>query len=215
MRRKANWACTALAVGTAIVMSAAPAQGQTVPGWRISKVFGQTDRLDLQAVAASGADNAWILGLVPNPEPTFVTERWNGRRWANVPLPARLTNVIGPWELFSSVYTTSPKNTWFFPVLPKRSLVATQYALHWNGTAWKISEVTSSPDTVLDAAVFSSRNVWTFGEAGTSFADYGPAVVRHWNGRTWQKVAVPVGTPVTVDGVAPDDIGALGVSRAR
>lgn len=214
MRRTANWAGTALAVGTAIVMAATPAQAQTASGWRINKVFGQAHRLDLQAVASSGADNAWLLGLVPNPEPTFVTQRWNGRRWANVPLPGRLTNVIGPWELFSNVYTTSPKNTWFFPVLPKKGLVATQYAVHWNGTAWKISEVTSSPDTVLDAAVFGSRNVWAFGEAGFSFPNYGPALVRHWNGQTWQKVSVPVGTPVTVDGVAPNDIWALGVSKA-
>jgi len=213
MRRTANWAGTALAVGTAIVMAAAPAQAQTASGWRISKVFGQAHRLDLQAVAASGADNAWLLGVVPNPEPTFVTQRWNGRRWVSVALPARLTNVIGPWELFSNIYTTSPRNTWFFPVLPRHS-VPTQYALHWNGTAWTISEVTSSPDTVLDAAVFSTRNVWVFGEAGSSFPDYGPAVVRHWNGRTWQKVSVPAGTPVTVDGVAPDDIWALGVSKA-
>ena len=213
MRRKANWAATALALGTAIVMAAAPAQAQTVSGWRINKVFARPYLLDLQAVAASGMDNAWVLGLVPNPEPTFVTQHWNGHRWVQVPLPARLVNVIGPWELFSNIYTTSPRNTWFFPVLPRHS-VPTQYALHWNGTAWTISEITSSPDTVLDAAVFSSRNVWVFGEAGSSFPDYGPAVVRHWNGRTWQKVSVPAGTPVTVDGVAPDDIWALGVSKA-
>jgi hypothetical protein len=38
--------------------------------------------------------------------------------------------------------------------------------------------------------------------------------VRHWNGTVWRTVSVPVGTPVTVDGVAPDDIWALGVSQA-
>ena len=216
MRRKVNWAATVLAAGAVIAATAVPsaALAKTVPGWRINTVFGQAHRLDLQAVAASGADNAWLLGLVPNPEPTFVTERWNGRRWASVALPVRLTNVIGPWELDSNVYTTSPKNTWFFPVLPKKELVANQYAVHWNGAAWTISKVTSSPDTVLDAAVFGSKNVWTFGTAVVSLPDYGPAVVRHWNGRTWQKVSVPVGTPVTVDGVAPDDIWALGVSKA-
>lgn len=213
MRRMANWAGTALAVTTAIVTAAGPAQAQAAPGWRIDKVFARPHQLDLQAVASSGAGNAWMLGLVPNPEPTFVTQRWNGRSWVNVPLPARLSNVIGPWELYSNVYTTSPGNTWFFPVLPDHG-VATQYALRWNGSAWTTSKVTSSPDTVLDAAVFDRRNVWAFGEAGASFPDYGPAVVRHWNGRSWRKVSVPVGTPVTVDGVAPGDIWALGVSKA-
>jgi hypothetical protein len=214
MRRMANWAGTALAVTTAIVTAAVPAQAQTTPGWRVDKVFARPHPLDLQAVASSGADNAWMLGLVPDPEPTFVTQRWNGRRWAQVRLPARLSTVIGPWELYSNIYTTSPDNTWFFPVLPRNHTVPTQYALRWNGSAWKISEVTASPDTVLDAAVFSSRNVWAFGEAGASFPDYGPAVVRHWNGRAWQKVSMPLGTPVTVDGVAPSDIWALGVSKA-
>ena len=88
MRRKANWAATALAVGTAMVMVAAPAQARTASGWRINQVFGQAHRLDLQAVAASGAASAALLGLVPNPEPTFVTERWNGQHWGIVKSPS-------------------------------------------------------------------------------------------------------------------------------
>jgi hypothetical protein len=225
---------TALAVATAVLMVASPASSQAAPtssqaaptssqaaptsltaasGWRIDKVFAGSDILDLQAIAASGARNAWLLGLVPNPEPTFVTQRWNSSHWVPVPLPARLSNVIGPWDLFSGVYTTSAKDTWFFPDLPDQ-MNPVQYALRWNGSRWATSEVTASPDTVLDAAVFSSSDVWTFGEAGPSFPNYGPAVVRRWNGKRWRTVSVPVGTPFSVDGVAPNDIWALGVSEA-
>jgi hypothetical protein len=196
-----------------MVLTAAPAPAQAAPGWRIERVFGRSDFLYLQAIAATGARNAWLLGLVPNPEPVFVTQRWNGSRWVPVALPARLRNVIGPWALDSGIYTTSPSDTWFFPVLPDR-MTPIQYALRWDGSAWTMSVVTRSPDTVLGAAVFSSNDVWTFGEVGSSIPGYGPAVVRHWNGTAWRTVPVPVGTPVTIDPVAPGDIWALGVSQA-
>jgi len=196
-----------------MVLTAVPVSAQAAPGWRIEKVFGRSDFLDVQAIAASGAHNAWLLGLVPDPEPTFVTQRWNGSRWVPIALPARLRNVIGPWALFSGIYTTSSSDTWFFPVLPDR-MTPVQYALRWNGSVWRLSVVAASPDTVLDAAVFSASDVWAFGEAGASFSRYGPAVVRHWNGTAWRTVSVPGGTPVTVDAVAPGDIWALGVSQA-
>lgn len=212
MRRNLRRAAAAVAAAAAMVLTAAPAPAQAAPGWRIERVFGRSDFLYLQAIAASGAHNAWMLGLVPDPEPTFVTQRWNGSRWLPVALPARLRNVIGPWGLFSGIYTTSPSNTWFFPALPDR-MTPVQDALRWNGSGWTISKVSASPDTVLGAAVFSSSNVWAFGEAGSPGPGYGPAVVRHWNGTAWRTVAVPVGTPVTIDAVAPDDIWALGVSQ--
>lgn len=196
-----------------MVMTAAPVPARAASGWRIEKTFGRSDFLELQAIAAGGANNAWLLGLVPDPEPTFVIQRWNGSRWVPIAVPARLRNVIGPWALFSGIYTTSPSDTWFFPVLPGR-MTPVQYALRWNGSAWTTSKVTAGPDLVLDAAVFSGRDVWAFGEAGSSVGGYGPAVVRHWNGTVWRTVPVPVGTPVTVDGVAPGDIWALGVSQA-
>ena len=210
---KLRWAGAALAAGAAMAMAAGPVPARAASGWRIEKVFSGSGFLDVQAIAASGADNAWLLGLVPDPEPVFVTQRWNGRRWVPVALPARLRGVIGPWGLGSGIYTTSPSNTWFFPVLPDR-MTAVQYALRWNGSAWKLSVVTARPDTVLDAAVFSINDVWAFGEAGSSGPGYGPAVVRHWNGTAWRTVSVPVGTPFTIDAVAPADIWALGVSQA-
>jgi len=121
MRRKLRWAVAALGAGAALVITAAPAPAQAAAShWRIERIFGRSNYLIVQAIAASGASNAWLLGLVPDPEPTFVTQRWNGIRWVPVALPARLRAVIGPWELDSGIYTTSPSNTWFFPVLPDR-----------------------------------------------------------------------------------------------
>jgi hypothetical protein len=200
----------------ALVLTATSAQAQTRAdgGWRIARVFSSGPGYLLpQAIAASGPGNAWLLGLVPNPEPNFAAQRWTGRRWRSVTLPARLHGVIGPWCLYSGVYTTSPADTWFFPVLP-HDHQPVQYALRWTGSAWRTSKVTAGPDTVLDAAVFGPSDVWTFGEAGSSFLPIGRAVVRRWNGRRWRTVTVPLGTPVDVSAAGPADIWALGVSRA-
>jgi hypothetical protein len=215
---KPKWAAaTALALAVSLTATSAqaqvPAQARAGAGWRISELLEGHNYLDPQAVAASGPDNAWLLGLVPDPEPSFVTQRWTGHQWVKVALPAALDGVLGPWCLYSGVYTTSPADTWFFPVLPHHGQPV-QYALRWTGSAWQTSEVTASSDTVLDAAVFGPDNVWAFGEAGDSFLPIGPAVVRHWNGRSWQTATVPLGTPVDVAAVAPDDIWALGVSKA-
>jgi hypothetical protein len=218
MAGKTTWVAAAL-LALALALTAtsaqaqAPARERAGAGWRIAEVFEGHNYLDPQAIAASGADNAWLLGLVPNPEPAFVTQRWTGRHWQKVALPAGLDGVLGPWCLYSGVYTTSPADTWFFPVLPHHGQPV-QYALRWTGWAWRTSEVTASADTVLDAAVFGPDNVWAFGEAGDSFLPIGPAVVRHWNGRSWRTATVPLGTPVDVAAVAPDDIWALGVSKA-
>ena len=159
---KRRWAAAALAAGAAMAITTGPAGNSVAGGYgpgtdgvRLAdrEGFRGSSFLDVQAIAASGAGNAWLLGLVPDPEPVFVIQRWNGRRWVPVALPARLRSVIGPWELDSGIYTTSPGDTWIFPVLPDR-MTAVQYALRWDGSAWTMSEVTAGPDTVLDAAVF-------------------------------------------------------------
>jgi hypothetical protein len=111
----------------ALVLTATSAQAQAQAqararaggGWRIARVFSSGPGYLLpQAIAASGPGNAWLLGLVPDPEPNFAAQHWTGRRWQSVTLPARLNGVIGPWCLYSGVYTTSSADTWFFPVLP-------------------------------------------------------------------------------------------------
>jgi hypothetical protein len=214
MAGKSKWAAAA-ALTTALTLTAASAGAAPASagsGWQIAHVFQGQDYLDPQAIAASGSDNAWLTGLVPNPEPSFAAEHWNGRRWASVALPAGLSGVLGPWCLYSGVYTTSPSDTWFFPVLPRHQQPV-QYALRWTGSRWRTSVVTTSADTVLDAAVFGPSDVWTFGEAGYSFLPIGPAVVRRWNGHQWRTVPMPLGTPTYVEGVSPSDIWALGVSK--
>jgi hypothetical protein len=209
---KPRWAAAALAMAMTAAAGHAPAP-RTTSSWRIVKTFTGSSLLEFNPIATSGATNAWLLGALADPKLTFVTQRWNGSSWVPVAPPAQLRHATGIWELFSGIYTTSPSNTWFFPVLTKRGALV-QYAMRWDGSAWRTYDLSTSPDTVLGAAAFSSSNVWAFGETDAPFPDYAPAVVRHWNGTAWQTVSVPVGTPAIIDGVSPNDIWALGASEA-
>ncbi|HEV2376128.1 MAG TPA: hypothetical protein VGS19_28660 [Streptosporangiaceae bacterium] len=212
MRWKPTWAAAALAVGTAVVTAAAltPAQA-AASGWRVEDTFSGRHLQDMQAIDASSASNAWVMGLVPAPELLFVIQRWDGSRWVDVPV--RLPSfAIG---LSSGIYTSSPKDTWFFPLIQSPHFGEVQDAVHWDGSKWTTTTVTTDPAAVIGAADFSASDVWAFGEKRAVVAGgYGPALVRHWNGKTWQTVSVPVGSPVTIDGVSPHDIWALGISAA-
>jgi hypothetical protein len=208
MRHKLRWAAAAVAVlaaggaaGAAIAVGSAPVPARAAAGWRIERVFAGPDAPIQWAFAASGADNAWLLEVPSVPGgPDFVTQRWNGSRWVPVALPARLPGSGPPTSQVSGIYTTSPDDTWFFPALG-----GVQYALQWDGSAWTISRITAGPDTVVGAAVFSSTDVWALGQAISS-----ALLAWHWNGRAWQAVPAPPAMPVSVDGVAPDNIWALG-----
>jgi len=207
MRHKLRWAAAAAAVvaagavaGAAIAVTAGPVPAPAAVGWRIERVFAGPDAPTLWPIAASGADNAWLLELPSGPGgPDFVTQRWNGSRWVPVALPARLPGS-GAAEPGYGIYTTAPGDTWFFP-----ELSGVPYALRWTGSAWTTSQVSAGPDTVVGAAVFSSTDVWALGQAISS-----ALLAWHWNGTAWQTVPAPPDMPVSVDGVAPDDIWALG-----
>lgn len=201
--RGAGPAAAALVAGAAIaactaLVPAKAASAPAAPGWRVERVFAGPDAPTAWWIGASGADNAWLLELPAPGGPDFVTQRWTGSRWVPVALPAQLPGG-GQAELDSDIYTTSPGDTWFFP-----ELGGVQYALRWDGSAWTTSRVAGS-DTVTGAAVFSRTDVWALGNAISSAAR-----AWHWNGTAWQAAPAPPGNTVSVNGVAPNDIWALG-----
>jgi hypothetical protein len=206
MRHKPRWAAAAAAAvvaGAAIAACAAPvparaASAPAEPGWRIERVFPEPDLIQW-AFGESGADNAWLLeSPTTSNGQDFVIQRWNGSRWVPAAVPAQLPGSE-PAELGPGIYTTSPSDTWFFPAR------GVQYALRWNGSAWTTSQVTATSDTVTGAAVFSSTDVWALGNAISSATR-----AWHWNGTAWQAAPAPPDDTTSVDGVAPDNIWALG-----
>lgn len=68
---------------------------------------------------------------------------------------------------------------------------------HWNGSAWSI---VASPDTrfndeLLNAVIdVAPGNAWAVGEVKQSGYRSGTPLILHWNGASWQTVAIPAGT---------------------
>jgi hypothetical protein len=92
---------------------------------------------------------------------------------------------------------------------------------YWNGTSWA-QQVAPNPDasaTLTAVAAVSPTDVWALGAYGYSSspsAQWFNALAEHWNGSSWQQVAMP--TPPGSSGVhlsgtavvSPSDIWAVG-----
>lgn len=81
----------------------------------------------------------------------------------------------------------------------------------WNGTSWTRQSVFSPDGTGVMTAVtaVSATDAWALGSYGTGgVADvYGNALAEHWNGSSWQQVAMP--NPTGSNEVRLGAVGAL------
>jgi hypothetical protein len=161
-----------LVAGVAPAASPAARAGPAGPAVS-TPFFGQ-----LNAVAATSADNAWAVGYI-NGE--TLIERWNGTAWKWVP-----TLTLGPPSSdFYGVAATSAGNALAAGFSPGGSTAATLIA-HWNGTTWKQVPSPNSGYSVLQGvAAVSASNAWAVGVAG------GRTLIVHWNGKAWTQVPSP------------------------
>jgi len=136
--------------------------------------------LDVTAVAASSAGDAWLVG---NNGFGAMILRWNGVRWLRV---ARRQKA----EL-RAITALTATDVWAVGNDKEERLLA----LHWNGLRWKAyvmsagagHDLPSSLDSVSGAA---SEDVWAVGSghvAGLNGYDADP-IVRHWDGSRWTLV---------------------------
>jgi hypothetical protein len=128
-------------------------------------------------------------------------DRWTGKTWVKVPLPARLTPYAHNAVAFAG---DSASDFWLF------SLYAKTQALRWTGTAWKLQPIPSwvvqRKAVAAKALVFGPGNVWVFGvDAGAA------GYAAHFNGRAWTKVSLP-DVALAVTGLSPSDIWVAGKS---
>lgn len=90
---------------------------------------------------------------------------------------------------------------------------------HWDGATWTVVD---SPDPgqganeLEDAVAFASDDVWAVGYYNATSNNY-RSLILHWDGTAWTQVASP--SPASfqndlydIDGVAPDDVWAVGYS---
>jgi len=194
---------------------AAPAVGAArVPGWRIVAVLRHCGDDSLSSVVATGPRDAWALG-----QPSWSSapgcgadvEHWDGTAWRRVPVPS---NVFLGDALTDPLTATSARDAWIFPGSVAQigsSYFGYNYALHWNGTAWRAS---SFPGKLIlqTAAALRPDDVWAFGVIRSSAGTTVPFTARY-NGRAWHRVRLPV-APLAVSTPGRGDLWVIGPTVA-
>ncbi|HEY7264049.1 MAG TPA: hypothetical protein VH589_21520 [Trebonia sp.] len=156
----------------------------------------QGSTADWVAASAAPANNVWVGGLKNSSISTTVIYRWNGARWASVPLPA-LTFLQG-------VAVLAWNNVWAFGT----SGTVAADVFHWNGSRWQYyiaNYVNFIPQGISASA---ANNVWVSGFAYSGSKQV--VVAYRWNGTAWHGVSMP--HPVfdnagpTVTAVSPSNV---------
>jgi hypothetical protein len=163
----------------------------------------------ITGITADSARDAWIAGIQSvNGEPKTLIAHWNGHAWRQVSSP----NPGASASLFA-ISSSSAANVWAVgqycvakctigvPVF--RGLI-----LRWHDSRWSAAPVKGSRQvTAVD--VIAGSDAWAAGLGGT-VTDF-TALLLHWNGQTWAKVANPGIIPAALAfGSANDGWGMVG-----
>ncbi len=128
-------------------------------------------------VSASSASNVWVGGLKSRSPATSVVYRWNGVRWATIPIPA-ITYL-------QQVVVLGPDNVWAFG----DSGTVAYDIFHWNGSKWQHYLPDNIDFIPQDISASAPNNVWVSGFAYSGSKQVVAAY--RWNGTAWHTVSMP------------------------
>jgi hypothetical protein len=155
----------------------------------------------LNAVAAIGASDAWVVGTHwPVPKGTYpLTVHWDGKRWTAVPCPSPGGTAKPARSTLEAVAIDAPHDAWAVGHWSPIEHLAPTYLLivHWNGVTWSIVPAPRSRGfTGLTAvAAISPTAAWAIGY-GTVGGRPG-TVFLGWDGTRWRYLPSPVGMLLT------------------
>jgi hypothetical protein len=190
------------AVGAMSIPSAS-AQLATGPSWQLTYFSLPGGTMTINAVAASGPDNAWAIGNGNAPPSGSIAEglvqRWNGSAWHPVKVSRTVSEAAdGP------VGTSSSSDVWAFG----------QGYAYWNGHKWRTGQLPPAHrrGALINATtVFSANDVWAFGgvAVGARGREERPYAARRTS-RGWHLATLPA----PVAGADTEIIGASAVSAS-
>lgn len=164
--------------------------------------------------------DAWAVG--DENGDTTISAHWNGTAWTFVATPI-LEDGAAPNNLLTAVTATGTDNVWAsgYESNVDQQNFQIPYVLHWNGTAWSLTEVpnTGSEGSLLGGiTALSASDIWASGE--TLEGDGGIlSLTEHFNGSTWSSVpsldpgelSSSINNALdAITGVAPDTLFAVG-----
>lgn len=199
--------------------------------WRESGRLPVAADTVMEGVAASSVDDGWVVGYTPAGLPQ--TAHWTGgERWRAVPIPAHAPSYP------RAVDARSGDDVWIVGAAGHPYTRAA--AWHWDGRAWRPMPVPTDPGAAPHAnselvavSAVGTDDVWAVGGSGLSGGREGTpsrgratsarALVAHWDGRAWTRVALPepaADEPLDVVladvvALAPDDVWAVGTASAQ
>jgi hypothetical protein len=145
--------------------------------------------------AVLGPNDVWVFGSPLAFHDSLGASHYNGHSWVNVPSGHGLIAGSG----------LSAGNVW---------AVGGRQVAHWNGHTWRRTSVASllPKDTELSHSALtgiyaqSAASIWAVGTGGRQ-DEGGPAVLLHFNGHAWSKVATAQSSDPAQ--VVPDGHGGL------
>jgi hypothetical protein len=172
-----------------------------IPGWRVIAKIGPFNKQVSGTLAANGPRVAWSVW---KGQGFTAVERWNGKTWKQVAVPAKLTSYVRSAVAFDG---SSIANFWLF------NSAHPAEALRYSGTKWTLQKIPSwavrkqasggGYDVVTNVwGTYPNSHLWVFSLNAGAYAAY-------YNGHAWHKETLPE-TPVSVSVDASNDIWALG-----
>jgi hypothetical protein len=179
--------------------------------WSRSAAPKSDSSAQLRAVTAPSADDAWILGgTCDNGCPLIL--HWNGTAWANVTAPTDLS-LLG-------ITATPGGDAWAAGYVCVDSCGGMATVIYrWNGTKWvrSASPNPGTSDVLFGVNAVSADDAWAVGDSCTDIGcNHEQALILHWNGKTWSRVASPSPGPdsslASVAGTSGSNAWAVGSS---
>ncbi|MFG2195999.1 hypothetical protein [Streptomyces sp. NPDC048639] len=172
--------------------------------WTYDKVFKGTETARMSDVTAIAADDIWVVGNATRAVGDaggyaagdgFLLH-YDGTDWQRRPLPESFGGSVHEAR-FDTVDSGG-----FLLTASGKNLEAPRMA-HWNGTRWTALPGLPGGLRPADVRAFAPDDIWVLdGRTGA----------HHWDGTRWTVLTLPVSVSA-LDGVAPDDLWAVG-SRA-
>ncbi|MGW6025231.1 hypothetical protein [Streptomyces sp. NPDC055099] len=169
--------------------------------WTYDKVFDAAGAGHLSDVTATAGDDIWVAGNATRgvsvsgddaADDGFLLH-YDGENWQRRPMPSAFGDSVYEAR-FDAVDSGG-----FLLTASLKNLNAPRTA-HWNGTRWTALPELPDGRRATDVRAFAADDIWILGGEGTA---------HHWNGTRWTVTPLPV-TAVALDGVAPDDLWAVG-----
>jgi hypothetical protein len=209
---------TVVVAGVALVLATglSQAQGAAAAGWRVTKTIGPAAGVtSVGNLVATGPQDAWSTWGTCNPcastpKETFAVQRWNGRSWRPVAMPAALEAQEADFAV--AFGASSSGNAWIFNGFQDHGK-----ALHWTGRSWRSVTVPTwvvrgnlSGVYSVTPEVFGPTSMWVY-SLGIDSATKPQTFAAQYSGRSWRKSYLP-GVPSEVSAASASDIWVLGVT---